>query len=179
MSAELELLMHAAADVARLAGDVAARYYRKGVAVDVKADGSPVTVADRAAETAAREWIERRFAGDGILGEEFGLARPDAPRRWILDPIDGTKSFVRGVPLWGTLVAVVAVLLPDHALARPLRCDPLAEQALDRAVGVGDRRQVRLRVDDEVGGAETGKRDRVGEIGELEGEGEIAVHRAR
>jgi histidinol phosphatase-like enzyme (inositol monophosphatase family) len=98
--------MQAAAEVARLAGDVAARYYRTGVAVDLKADGSPVTIADRTAEQAARSWIEARFPADGLLGEEFGLVRPEARRRWVVDPIDGTKSFVRGVPLWGTLVAV-------------------------------------------------------------------------
>ena len=101
------LLMYAAADVARLAGDVALRHYRGDIAVETKGDGSPVTIADRAAETAARRWLGERFPGDGILGEEFGLERADAPRRWVLDPIDGTKSFVRGVPLWGTLVAVV------------------------------------------------------------------------
>jgi histidinol phosphatase-like enzyme (inositol monophosphatase family) len=102
----LESLMQAVAEVARLAGDVAAGYYRQGLTVDVKSDGSPVTVADRDAEQRARSWIETRFPGDGILGEEFGLVRPDARRRWVVDPIDGTKSFVRGVPLWGTLVAV-------------------------------------------------------------------------
>ena len=98
--------MQAATEVARLAGGVALAHYRKGVAVEQKGDGSPVTVADRAAEQAAREWLERRFPDDGILGEEFGGTRPDARRRWVLDPIDGTKTFVRGVPLWGTLVAL-------------------------------------------------------------------------
>jgi histidinol phosphatase-like enzyme (inositol monophosphatase family) len=98
----------AVADLARLAGDVAMRHFRRGVRVETKGDGSPVTIADREAEQAARAWIEQRFPGDGILGEEFGLPRPDAPRRWVLDPIDGTKTFVRGVPLWGTLVACVA-----------------------------------------------------------------------
>ena len=100
--------MQAAAEVARLAGDVAAGYFGARLAVDLKADGSPVTVADRTAEERARAWIESRFPADGILGEEFGIVRPDARRRWVLDPIDGTKSFVRGVPLWGTLVAVCA-----------------------------------------------------------------------
>ena len=99
-------LLQAVAELARLAGDVAMRHYRTGVAVETKGDGSPVTVADRAAETAAREWVHRHFPGDGVLGEEFGVERPEARRRWIMDPIDGTKSFVRGVPLWGTLIAV-------------------------------------------------------------------------
>jgi histidinol-phosphatase len=99
-------LMQAAAEVARKAGDVALGFFRGGVAVDTKSDGTPVTVADRTAEQAARDWLEARFPEDGILGEEFGETRPGAERRWILDPIDGTKTFIRGVPLWGTLVAL-------------------------------------------------------------------------
>ena len=100
------MLLEAVAEVARLAGNVARGHFRPGIDVEAKADGSPVTIADRSAEVAARDWLEQRFPGDGIVGEEFGVVRPDAHRRWILDPIDGTKSFVRGVPLWGTLVAV-------------------------------------------------------------------------
>jgi histidinol-phosphatase len=99
-------MMEAAAEVAGLAGRAALEWFGRGVEVEEKRDGSPVTVADRTAEVTAREWIESRFPDDGILGEEMGLTRPDARRRWILDPIDGTKSFVRGVPLWGTLIAV-------------------------------------------------------------------------
>ncbi len=99
-------LLEAVHDVARLAGDIALRHFRSALTVETKADGSPVTIADREAERAARGWIEQRFPRDGILGEELGAERVDADRRWIIDPIDGTKSFVRGVPLWGTLVAV-------------------------------------------------------------------------
>ncbi|MFP2911121.1 histidinol-phosphatase [Pyxidicoccus sp. 3LFB2] len=99
-------LMQAASELARTAGDVALGFFRSGIAVDTKSDGTPVTVADRTAEQAARDWLEARFPEDGILGEEFGETRPGAERRWILDPIDGTKTFIRGVPLWGTLVAL-------------------------------------------------------------------------
>ena len=99
--------MQAAAEVARVTGGNALKYYRAGIAVERKGDGSEVTAADRESEQMARAWIERRFPDDGILGEEFGETRPRARRRWVLDPIDGTKTFVRGVPLWGTLVAVV------------------------------------------------------------------------
>ena len=106
MSEAPESLVRAVEQVARIAGEIALGYYRTSLAVESKADGSPVTIADRSAEKAARAWIESRYSSDGILGEEFGVARPDASRRWILDPIDGTKTFVRGVPLWGTLVAV-------------------------------------------------------------------------
>lgn len=101
-------LMEAAAEVARIAGGVALRHYRTSLDVETKDNGTPVTVADREAEQAARAWIAERFPDDGILGEEFGEQSGRAPgsRRWLLDPIDGTISFVRGVPLWGTLVAV-------------------------------------------------------------------------
>lgn len=102
----LDSLIAPAADLARLTGDIALGYYRSNLTVETKADGSPVTIADRAAETAAREWVGRLFPKDGLLGEEFGEERPGAARRWIIDPIDGTKTFVRGVPLWGSLVAL-------------------------------------------------------------------------
>ena len=107
MSVTPDGLMEAALEAARRAGELALRYYGRRIAVDTKADGSPVTEADRAAESVAREWIQTRFPADGILGEEHGIVRAEAPRRWLIDPIDGTKSFVRGVPLWGSLVAVV------------------------------------------------------------------------
>jgi len=100
------VLLAAVEQVARLAGDIALGYFRSQLVVESKADGSPVTIADRNAEQVAREWIEKRFPADGILGEELGVTRPDAPRRWVLDPIDGTKTFIRGVPLWGTLVGL-------------------------------------------------------------------------
>ena len=98
--------MDAVAEVARIAGDVAKSYFGKNPETRIKADGTPVSVADVNAEHAAREWIEHRFPDDGILGEELPVARPDATRRWILDPIDGTYTFLQSVPLWGTLVAV-------------------------------------------------------------------------
>jgi histidinol-phosphatase len=99
-------LMQAVAEVARAAGLVALECAGRDLQIEAKGDGSPVTIADRAAERQARAWIEKHFPDDGILGEEFGHTRPGARRRWILDPIDGTKSYIRRVPLWGTLVAV-------------------------------------------------------------------------
>jgi histidinol phosphatase-like enzyme (inositol monophosphatase family) len=93
--------------LADTAGAILRRYFRRGVAVDDKADLSPVTVADREAEAALRAAIEREHPGDGILGEEHGALRLDARRVWVLDPIDGTKSFISGVPLFGTLIALV------------------------------------------------------------------------
>jgi histidinol phosphatase-like enzyme (inositol monophosphatase family) len=102
----LDTLMAPTAELARITGDIALQHYRSNLVIETKADGSPVTIADRAAETAARKWVAQRFPDDGLLGEEFGEHRPDARRRWIIDPIDGTKSFVRGTPLWGSLVAL-------------------------------------------------------------------------
>ncbi len=100
-------LISFANELADAAGEIVRRYFRRGVAVDDKADTSPVTIADREAEAALRSLIEKRFPSDGILGEEHGSARIDAERVWVLDPIDGTKSFISGVPLFGTLIALV------------------------------------------------------------------------
>jgi histidinol phosphatase-like enzyme (inositol monophosphatase family) len=94
-------------ELADAAGEIVRRYFRRGVAVDDKADLSPVTIADREAELALRALIETRFPEHGILGEEHGSHHADAERVWVLDPIDGTKSFISGVPLFGTLIALV------------------------------------------------------------------------
>jgi histidinol-phosphatase len=99
-------LLEEAVGWAREAGHRTLHWFRTGVVAERKADSSPVTVADREAELFLRDRIAGRFPDDGILGEEFGEARPGARRRWILDPIDGTKSFVRGVPLYGVLLAL-------------------------------------------------------------------------
>jgi histidinol phosphatase-like enzyme (inositol monophosphatase family) len=96
-----------------------------------------VTAADRAAEAAARAWLTERFPADGVLGEEFGLARPEAPRRWVLDPIDGTKTFVRGVPLWGTLVACVEGDGPSAAVVAGAAYFPAVGELVAAAVGEG------------------------------------------
>ncbi|MCX5768211.1 MAG: histidinol phosphate phosphatase [Gemmatimonadetes bacterium] len=124
MNESADTLMQAAAEVARIAGATALQYFHTNVAVEWKADGTPVTIADRAAERAARDWIAQRFPDDGILGEEFGEQVGRSGRRWILDPIDGTKSFVRGVPLWGSLVAVAH---DDVVLAGAASFPPLSE----------------------------------------------------
>jgi histidinol phosphatase-like enzyme (inositol monophosphatase family) len=105
-ASDLDARVAPVAELARLTGDIALRHYRSRLIVETKADGSPVTIADRAAEEAARGWVRRFFPDDGILGEELGEERPGARRRWVIDPIDGTKAFVRGVPLWGSLVAL-------------------------------------------------------------------------
>ncbi|GAB6165697.1 histidinol-phosphatase [Thermostilla marina] len=96
-----------AVEAAREAGEVTLRYFGDSqLKVDRKADASPVTRADREAETCLRNRILETFPEDGILGEEHGTVPGTSGFRWILDPIDGTKSFIHGVPLYGTLVGV-------------------------------------------------------------------------
>ena len=80
---------------------------RLDLAVETKSDASPVTQADRGAEELMRALIAEKFPAHGLIGEEFGSDRPDAEFVWVLDPIDGTKAFITGVPLWGTLIALL------------------------------------------------------------------------
>lgn len=103
VSAARIALAEALADAARA---VIAGHFRRSLTVEDKSDLSPVTIADRAAETAMRRLIETRFPEDGIIGEEHGSTRGDAEHVWVLDPIDGTKSFISGIPLFGTLIAL-------------------------------------------------------------------------
>ncbi|MFT4267703.1 MAG: histidinol-phosphatase [Xenophilus sp.] len=92
--------------------DAAARHsmahFRQPLDIITKADESPVTQADRAAEQAMREILAAQAPADGIYGEEHGQERLDAQRVWVLDPIDGTRSFITGSPLWGTLIGVLS-----------------------------------------------------------------------
>lgn len=92
--------------LADAAAEVARRYFRTAVAVDDKDDTSPVTIADREAERVMREIIAKERPGDGVIGEEFGKDRPDSARVWVLDPIDGTKAFISGNPVFGSLIGL-------------------------------------------------------------------------
>jgi histidinol-phosphatase len=95
-----------AQEVACAAGRHTLRYFQTAIGFERKSDHSPVTVADREAEQLARTAIEKAFPHDGILGEEFGEQPGTSGYRWIIDPIDGTKSFIGGVPLYSTLLGV-------------------------------------------------------------------------
>jgi histidinol phosphatase-like enzyme (inositol monophosphatase family) len=105
-SAPLAECLEFALQAARRAGEIILPYYQGDVAVETKGDGSPVTLADRGAEQELRRLLRERFPGDGVLGEEFGELAGTSGRCWILDPIDGTKAFVRGVPLFGVLIGM-------------------------------------------------------------------------
>lgn len=102
----LNVALEFAVELAERAGEVALELYGSRLDPDRKADATPVTRADRDAERLCRERIQARFPADGILGEEFEELPSGSGRRWVLDPIDGTKSFVHGVPLFGVLVAL-------------------------------------------------------------------------
>ncbi len=88
-------------------GQILRQYFRQDIQVETKEDNSPVTIADRKSEERMRTLIRKHYPDHGILGEEFGMENESAEFRWILDPIDGTKSFICGVPLFGTLIALL------------------------------------------------------------------------
>jgi histidinol-phosphatase len=95
-----------AIQTARLAGDIALRGFRIGAVFERKSDESPVTAADRETERFIRERIADAFPHDGVLGEEFGESASESDRIWVIDPIDGTKSYIYGVPLFGVLIGL-------------------------------------------------------------------------
>ena len=149
---ELSSYLQFASDLAYRAGRITLGYFNTGLRPDFKADDTPVTVADRAAEQFIRGEITRTFPTHSIIGEEFGENGAGDSFCWIIDPIDGTKSFMRGVPLYGVLlgleiegrVQVGAAYFPgtDEMLcaAQGLGCwwngrlARVSEQALDRGV---------------------------------------------
>lgn len=111
--------------IALEAGEITLRFFQqKDLKVDRKADGSPVTQADRQAEALLRERILENFPDDGIFGEEHGQREGTSPWRWNLDPIDGTKSFISGVPLYGTLIGVEC---EGESVIGVIHIPPLAE----------------------------------------------------
>jgi histidinol-phosphatase len=106
MMPELPLKLEAAVRAARAAGEVILPYFRTALQVETKADQSPVTVVDRAAEQMIVETLQSQFPDYGFLGEEFGEQVGTADARWIIDPIDGTQNFIRGIPYFATLLAL-------------------------------------------------------------------------
>jgi len=100
-------LLEFALDAAWQAGRVTLGYFQTNVTTERKSDNTPVTVADREAEQTLRRLIAARWPDHGIIGEEFGRQPADSPYTWVLDPIDGTKSFVCGVPIYATLLALL------------------------------------------------------------------------
>lgn len=103
----LDPLIAAAEAAADVAGTAIRPFFRARLQADLKSDRSPVTIADRSAEQAMRAVLAERFPDHGIEGEEYGVDRADAALRWVLDPIDGTRAFITGRPVFGTLIALL------------------------------------------------------------------------
>jgi histidinol-phosphatase len=102
----MDAILTTAIDAAKAAGEVALHYFRTNLTVETKADRTPVTKADRECETKITELLSVRFPAYGFLGEELGERLGTVNARWIVDPIDGTKNFIRGIPFFATLIAL-------------------------------------------------------------------------
>src|SRR5215831_5887503 len=102
----MDEILNVAIAAARAAGEIALHYFRTNLTVETKADRTPVTRADRECESCIVEILSERFPDIGFLGEEYGERRGTVNARWIIDPIDGTKNFIRGIPFFATLIAL-------------------------------------------------------------------------
>lgn len=131
----VETLLAFASDAAWQAGQLTLAHFRPGVEVEWKPDASPVTVADRAAEQLLRGLIEQRFPHHAIIGEELGESDRDSSHRWFIDPIDGTQSFIRGVPLYGVLIGLEI----GGEMVVGVACFPALGEILAAGTGVGCR----------------------------------------
>ena len=135
--------------LARASGEIIMRYFRRDFTVEMKADESPVTIADRQAEEIMREMIMKEYPEHGIIGEEFGVHNESAEYQWVLDPIDGTKSFVSGTFLFGTLIGLMQAGQPivgaiHHPVTSHLLVGDGAEARLnEEVVRVRDTRHLR------------------------------------
>lgn len=105
--ADIDAILDLAGRLADAVRPITLKHFRSGIGHVAKGDESPVTEADRAAEQIMRDMIAAERPSDGIFGEEFGVSNPDADTVWILDPIDGTKAFITGKPIFGTLIGIV------------------------------------------------------------------------
>ncbi len=106
-------------ELAKVAGDAILPFFRTAISIEnkkLKGSFDPVTAADRAAETAMRALIRKTFPAHGIVGEEFDDVKSSAPYTWVLDPIDGTKSFIAGMPVWGTLIGLCRDEMPVYGM---------------------------------------------------------------
>jgi histidinol-phosphatase len=128
-------LLEQAIRFTKQAGDHTLNYFRKGIEVKYKGDDTPVTQADREAEKILRSLIMDAYPDHGIVGEEYGVHKPEARVQWILDPVDGTMSFIHGIPLYTTLVGILVDGIPEIGLIYA----PAMGEMVDAARGLGTR----------------------------------------
>lgn len=133
MSELLTELREAAVEFARIAGQSTLNYYQNIFDIDYKTDNSPVTIADREAELSIRDNIKNHFPDHGIIGEEFGKENDDRDIVWVLDPIDGTKSFLHGIPFYTTLIGI---LIKNESKVGVIYA-PALDEMVSAAIGLG------------------------------------------
>lgn len=126
-------LLQAATEIAKIGGHHTLKYFKQNVEVISKDDDSPVTIADRETEQIIREEILKRFPDHGIIGEEYGKTNEDSNIKWVLDPIDGTKSFIHGIPFYTTLIGVLVDDKPQVGIIYA----PALEELCAAAIGEG------------------------------------------
>jgi len=132
MQYDIDEILKAAIQIAKKGGNHTLQYFNQNVEVEFKSDDSPVTQADREGETLMREAIQEEFPDHGILGEEYGRMNGKSEIQWILDPIDGTLSFIHGVPLYTTLVGVLIADEPVVGIIYAPALDELCDAAKNR-----------------------------------------------
>ncbi|MEQ8523124.1 histidinol-phosphatase [Gracilimonas sp.] len=126
-------LLQAATEIAKIGGHHTLKYFKQNVEVISKDDDSPVTIADRETEQIIREEILKRFPDHGIIGEEYGKTNEDSNIKWVLDPIDGTKSFIHGIPFYTTLIGIIVDDKPQVGIIYA----PALEELCAAAIGHG------------------------------------------
>ena len=126
-------LLDAAIDIARIGGEHTLKYFKKDINIISKEDDSPVTIADRETEQILRKEIQKRYPDHGIIGEEFGQTNKGSSITWVLDPIDGTKSFIHGVPFYTTLIGI----LVDNEPVVGIIYAPALDEICAAGIGLG------------------------------------------
>ncbi len=133
MDFTLDALRKTAVEIATLGGDSTLHFFKKSFDLQFKDDESPVTNADRNAEKLMRTAIKSRFPDHGIIGEEFGSENEDADIVWVLDPIDGTQSFIHGIPFYTTLIGILVNGRPEVGVIYA----PALKEMVSAAIGYG------------------------------------------
>lgn len=126
-------LLNSAKEIAKKGGNHTLNYFNQNIEILTKEDESPVTIADRETEQIIREEITKRYPGHGIIGEEFGRTNENSNIQWVLDPIDGTQSFIHGIPLYTTLIGIMIDNEPQVGVIYA----PALDEMCAAAIGLG------------------------------------------